>query len=410
MSPSSSNVDRHRAVIEEALRRWQAALASILAECVQGGISVRSVAERLRVGRGTAHNLVRLIRAETLPGIVSSLPGRSARESVLVRCRFAKAPKVLLDELDAAQSTLEGVLLRYAPTPARLLSLACGDASDDDLRRRLLRAFRSRFEIDQLMHGGSADTLVAAQIVVPSEDGLLADVAGLQIIHGIRFVRPETQFEVYRGFTRPSDRPSEPLRHALQEHLCSGLDRVDLTEHGAEREIPGIVSCLIEPSPTYDDGDITLAYCEHCLQRGPLDSPFEDDFAEVACPIFLPVRRLRFEIWLRREMRRGGDPVPYLYHNLATAPKIFDRHNRSHVPLPADLQAVDDPMAGDDLGPELAARYASLVEIATGRLRCSVTDLDCFRVSLPCPPMGSRVGLRWLLNHVPQSESPRGSS
>lgn len=389
--------DRSRAAIEQALRCWQTAVGAVISERVRGGLSVRNVADRFGIGRGTAHNLVRLLQSETLPGIAASLPGRTTRETLLARCRMAKAPSSLLDSLDAAQSALEATLASHAPTTDRLIALACGDASDDDLRRRLLRGFRSRFEIDQLMHGGSAETLVAAQIVVPSEDGRSADVAGLQIIDGIRFVRPETQFEVYRGFMRRSGRPSEPLQQALQEPLCSGLDRIDLAEHCDEFKNPRISSFLIEPSPTYDDGEVTLAYCEHCLERGPLDSPFEDDFAEVACPIFLPVRQLRFEIWLGREMRRGGDPVPLLYHNLATSPKSFDRHDRARVPLPADLQLVDDPLAGDDLTPGLAARYASLVDIATGRLRCGVADLDCFRVSLPCPPMGGRVAVRWLL-------------
>ena len=397
MSPTSGNSDHPRVLLEEALLRWQAALRALIEQRVRGGVSVRSLADRLDIGRGTAHNLVRILQAETLPGIAASLPGRSTRETLLFKFRPENATSSLYEALKAAQAALEETLGRYAPTTAQVIALACGDASDDDLRRRLLRGFRSRFEIDQLMHGGSAETLLAAQIVVPSADGLHADVAGVQIIDGIRFVRPETQFEVYRGFSSASGNPSERRQQALQEPLCSGLDRIDLTEHADDPDEPRVFSSLIEPSSNYDDGEVTLAYCEHSSECGPLDSPFEDDFAEPACPIFLPIRQLQFEIWLHRGMRRGGEPSAHLYHTRDTSPKRFDRHNRSRVPLPADLELIDDPWAGNDLKPELAARYKSLVQIATERLRCSVADLDCYRVSLPCPPMGSRVAVRWLL-------------
>lgn len=379
-----------RGALDRVLRRWKAALAAVVGDAGGNVTTVRSLAEALNIGRGTAHNLLRVLQAETLPGIVASLPGRHSRESVLIKCRLARVPSHLLDELDAAQSELEGSLRRYAPTTDRLVAIVCGDASDDDLRRRLLRGFRSRFEIDQLMHGGSADQLIAAQIVVPSADGLHADVAGAQIIDGIRFIRPETQFEVYRGFSRATD-GSPP---SLCESLCAGLEGVDLAHH----QLPDrITSYLIEPNGSYDEGSVALAFCEHSLSRGPLDSEFEDDFAEAACPIYLPTRRLQFEIWLHRQLRRGGDPTPHLYHTRDSSPSAFDRHNRARVPLPADLDLVDAPFAAGGLASPLGARHKALMLEASSRLGCGLEDLDCFRVRLPCPPMGSRVAVRWLL-------------
>lgn len=402
MLEDRNSTDRSREVLERALWRWHRGLSAVIADVIRGSVTVRAVAERIGVGRGTAHNVVRLLQAETVPGLVASLPGRKARESLLNKCLSTGAAEVLLDEFDAAQTVLEGTLHRYAPTSARLLAITCGDASDDDLRRRLVRAFQSRFEVDQLMTGGYAETLIAAQMVVPSADDIHADVAALQLIDGIAASRPRTQFEVYRSFLAGGSCSAE-----LQESSCLGLETMTLMQSHSDA---GFASLLAEIDDELETDRRMLAFLQHRIAAGPMDSEFEGDFAEQSLPVLLPIRSLSYELWLHEDLRRKSEPTTHLYYNMITAISDFDRHNRSGVPMPADLKLMDTPLAVGDLDPQLAAKRNALVRLAADWLGQPVEKLVCYRVSLPCPPMGSRVGIRWLLNNPPKAGDRRSST
>lgn len=398
-SPNSAeDSQRVRTLLDGALRRWQEALSAVLVDRIRGPLSVRNVADRLDIGRGTAHNLVRLLQADTLPGIVASMPGRSTRETVLVKCRLAEGSPDLVDVLDAAQSTLEGTLLRHAPTTAGLLAIVCGDAADDDLRRRLLRAFRSRFEIDQLMTGGCAETLIAAQMAAPSRDEVHADVGAIQIIDGLRGLRPHCQFEIYRPFEASTDAVS--ASEELQPQFCKGLDGLEIATSVSDKGFP---SLLIDSGEGLPPG-ARLAFLQHSNACGPMDSSFEDDFAEQACPILLPIRHLRYELWLHRDVRRGSDPTSHLYYSADTSIGDFHRHMRSRVPMPADLTLIEAPFEADELDADLARCHESMIRLSVERMGRPLDEFECFRVSLPCPPMGSRIGIRWLLHHVPEAD------
>jgi hypothetical protein len=267
-----------------------------------------------------------------------------------------------------------------------------GDNVDDgELRRRLLQGFRSRFESDQLLIGAEASMLIAAQIAVPSSDDLHVDIAGTQILAGVRRLRPGPPVEIYHSFGAGEE--------ALQQSMSEGLDELHLTREHAS-SVRGFNYLMTDPSSDRDHGAIT-AFLETVAMVGLMDSDLEDDYAEAALPILLPIRQLRYEVWIHRNVRRGGPPTAHLYPDRGSTPSQFDRHNRSRLPLPADLEVVEAPFKGDDLDADPARRHAGLIEMACRRLGVAVEDLVCHRVQLACPPNGSRVSIRWPLAHRP---------
>jgi hypothetical protein len=378
-------------LVESAVRRWRSALDEAVRAVLKREPTVRAIADRFEIGRGTAYNLIRLLQAETLPSLVALLPGAKARESVVIQCRASGSPESLQSELEAADEHLNGVLERFGLTRGRMAALVGDNVDDGELRRRLLQGFRSRFESDQLLIGAEASMLIAAQIAVPSSDALHVDIAGTQILAGVRRLRPGPPVEIYHSFGAGEE--------ALQQSMSEGLDELHLTrEHAAS--VRGFNYLMTDPSSDRDHGAIT-AFLETVAMVGLMDSDLEDDYAEAALPILLPIRQLRYEVWIHRNVRRGGPPTAHLYPARDSNPRQFDRHNRARLPLPADLEMVEKPFAGDGLDSDLARRHAGLIEMACRRLGVAVEDLVCYRVQLACPPNGSKVTIRWPLAHRP---------
>lgn len=378
-------------LVESAVRRWRSALDEAVRAVLKREPTVRAIADRFEIGRGTAHNLIRLLQAETLPSLVALLPGTKARESVVIQCRASGSPESLQSELEAADEHLNGVLERFGLTRGRMAALVGDNVDDGELRRRLLQGFRSRFESDQLLIGAEASMLVAAQVAVPSSDALHVDIAGTQILAGVRRLRPGPPVEIYHSFGAGEE--------ALQQSMSEGLDELHLTrEHAAS--VRGFNYLMTDPSSDRDHGAIT-AFLETVAMIGLMDSDLEDDYAEAALPILLPIQQLRYEVWIHRNVRRGGPPTAHLYPARDSNPRQFDRHNRARLPLPADLEMVEKPFAGDGLDSDLARRHAGLIEMACRRLGVAVEDLVCYRVQLACPPNGSKVTIRWPLAHRP---------
>ena len=378
-------------LVESAVRRWRSALDGVVRGGLKRELTVRAIADGFKIGRGTAYNLARLLQAETLPSLVALLPGAKARESVVIRCRLSGSPEAMQSELEAADGHLNGVLERFGLTHSRLAALVGDNVDDGELRRRLLRGFRSRFESDQLLIGAEASMLIAAQIAVPSSDDLHVDIAGTQILAGVRRLRPGPPVEIYHSFGAGEE--------ALQQSMSEGLDELHLTrEHASSGR--GFNYLMTDPSSDRDHGAIA-AFFETVAMIGLMDSDLEDDYAEAALPILLPIRQLRYEVWIHRNVRRGGPPTAHLYPARDSNPRQFDRHNRARLPLPADLEVVEKPFAGDGLDSDLARRHAGLIEMACRRLGVAVEDLVCYRVQLACPPNGSKVTIRWPLAHRP---------
>ena len=378
-------------LVESAVRRWRSALDGVVRGGLKRELTVRAIADGFKIGRGTAYNLARLLQAETLPSLVALLPGAKARESVVIRCRLSGSPEAMQSELEAADGHLNDVLERFGLTHSRLAALVGDNVDDGELRRRLLRGFRNRFESDQLLIGAEASMLIAAQIAVPSSDDLHVDIAGTQILAGVRRLRPGPPVEIYHSFGAGEE--------ALQQSMSEGLDKLHLTrEHAAS--VRGFNYLMTDPSSDRDHGAIA-AFFETVAMIGLMDSDFEDDYAEAALPILLPIRQLRYEVWIHRNVRRGGPPTAHLYPARDSNPRQFDRHNRARLPLPADLEMVEKPFAGDGLDSDLARRHAGLIEMACRRLGVAVEDLVCHRVQLACPPNGSKVTIRWPLAHRP---------
>jgi hypothetical protein len=383
-------------LVEKAVLRWRSALQRV----IQGGLrreqTVRGIADCFGIGRGTAHNLARLMEAETLPSMVALLPGAKARESVVIRCRMSGSSEALQSELEAADERLNGVLDRFGLTRDRLAALVGDNVDDDELRRRLLRGFRGRFESDQLLIGAEASILIAAQIAVPSSDDIHVDIAGLQVLAGVRRLRPGTPVEVYRSFGGGTD--------PLQRSHSDGLDVMQVIEeqssspngHGARFDY------LLTEAAAGGNRSAILAFLETKARLGPMDSDREDDYAEAAVPILLPIRQLRYEVWIHRNLRRGdGPPTSHLFMTRESSPKDPDHHERLRLSLPSDLEVVAAPFERHGLDPDLADRHASLVELACRRLGVAVEDLACYRVQLAFPPNGSKVVIRWPLAHRP---------
>jgi hypothetical protein len=403
VSPRQSSTvsqDQLRTQIAETIEPWRAALRDAVEAALGPSPSVRTVSDRLGIGRGTAHNLVRLLKAEGLPAIVASLPGATARDTMVERCVECCPDAARSDRLETAHHRLVALLRMHAPTAAQLVALVSDDTSDADLQRRLLRGFRSRFDIDRLQYGGSGRRLVACELIAPSTEPGWVSLGAVQVIDAVQRLRPGPPLEAYRplGNFEASVHP-EPLQR----------DHSNIPDDAAIRFFPGGES-LVDEYPVYlvESSEATtpmdLAFLEVQHRIGPMeaDGPREgtpeepEETAELGCPIFMPFEELVFEVWFHRDVRRGGDPTARLYQSYSTGQYGRPLRERFRAPLPASLAPVgpdDDASLPDDT----AARRRTILTEAASRLDTRFEDYTGFRLTLACPPAGSIFTIVWPL-------------
>jgi hypothetical protein len=392
--------DQIRTQIAETIEPWRAALRDALDATLGAAPSVRTVSDRLGIGRGTAHNLVRLLKAEGLPAIVASLPGTTARAAMVERCVALCPDPTLSGRLETAHHRLVELLRMHATTAAQLVALVSDDTSDTDLQRRLLRGFRSRFDTDRLQYGGSGRRLVACELIAPSAEPGWVSLGAVQVLDAVQRLRSGPPLEAYRPLSE-FDASVHP--EPLQRHLSS------IPEAEAIRFFPGGDSpvdeypvYLVESSEATTPMDLAFLEVQHRIGPMEADGPREgtpeepEETAELGCPIFMPFEELVFEVWFHRDVRRGGDPMARLYQSYSTGQYGRPLRERFRAPLPASLAPVgpdDDASLPDDT----AARRRTILTEAASRLDTRFEDYTGFRLTLACPPAGSIFTIVWPL-------------
>jgi hypothetical protein len=392
LNPHAADV---RVEIESALRDWCAVFREVAESILDHPPTVRTLADRTGLGRATTHKLVRMLEARTAAGVASMLPGRSMRRKILEQCNGALGDTSLIDRLETAEERLSTVLDRHAPSTARLLALVGDDADDANLRQQMLRGFRSRFEIDSVLIGTSAEILVATQAFVPGPDGESIDVAATQFLGGLHQSRPSTTTEVYRV----ADMSLEGMLSSDQtEPIVPDLSSPTWRERlrFQDKPQPHLGYML---SPTEHPGPpLQLAFAEYRRNIGHMTRSAPGDTGEMSCPIWLPTQRLVMETWLHKDLRRGGDPIAHLYHAYHLSWTRIPDRERFRVPLPADIERLErgwTPPA--ELDESALTATEGLADRVSLRFDAPLHDFEVFRIDLACPPMSSAVAIQWLL-------------
>lgn len=384
--------DLLRNQIAETIEPWRAALRDAVEAALGPSPSVRTVSDRLGIGRGTAHNLVRLLKAEGLPAIVASLPGAAARDAMVERCAECCPDAAASDRLETAHHRLVELLRMHATTAAQLVALVSDDTSDADLQRRLLRGFRSRFDFDRLQYGGSGRRLVACELVAPSAEPGWVSLAAVQIIDAVQRLRPGPPLEAYRPLSDfEASRHPEPLQ---RDHSNIPDDAAIRFFPGGESPVNEYPVYLVESSDRATPADLAFREVQHRI--GPMEAEGPEETAELGCPIFMPFEELVFEVWFHRDVRRGGDPIARLYQSYSTGQYGRPLRERFRAPLPASLE----PVAPDDDGSlpdDTAAGRRMLLGEAARQLDTRFEDYSGVRLTLACPPAGGMFTIVWPL-------------
>ena len=392
---------RHREEIVVALAAWKESLAAILRSRLGPAPSVRAIASALDIGRGAGHALSHILQADDGAEIGGLLPGIKTRQVLLERFGRMDLDPESLHDFATAQEHLDDLLRRRAPSKVALISLLADGSTTGSVQANLLEGLRKRFESDAMLLGASAEHLVAAQVFAPASHGDLVDMAGVQLLSGVRQWRPDAAIELYRPF------PKAPGSRGLGDDPTSAIVSDACTPGWADRVVhsapPGYHEAWVlrarSSSRSEDPRTLRLGFGESSTGVGSARRTEPDDTAEMGCPVWLPIRMIVLECWLHRDLPRGGAPIAGLYHAFNPRAQQHPCRERCRIPIPANIIDVGpDPAPPEDLdGSDAVVAYRRLMTRAVERLGTSIDDYAVHRLTLPWAPTGGLLTISWPL-------------
>lgn len=392
--------------VERCLRAAQGSLRKALASLIPGDLGVRAMSRRLEVGRGVAGAVVEFLNAPDAASLLSHLPGRRGRVSLLNALR-AKLKSNEWREVDRAFASLETALETHVGDDATFRSLTGGAADGDRERKAVMRSHRDAYAAMSHIWGSRIAGEVKVELVTPNPDGDACDLTVSYSFLGIERLRPGPELVLHQPLLRygEDDRGGAILEEAsstaiaaagsmiLERHSSSSIGEEELRITIGRNGRPQIGFGVVSPRRR---GSLDLTVAER-LDRVGSRFADGDDVAESTIAVPYPIGVLVFDLWIHRSLPRGGDPTAALYGGIR---RIGDRtswHEEDRLLLPAEVETPEDPRRL----PKPLARWSDRHEQVATHLAASrgfdLTDFECFRIVLPHPPIASSLTMRWRL-------------
>lgn len=386
----------------EAAWAFAAALRGAIAEASPNGYGLRSLARRLKISTTLSASAIRVIEAPDPIAVLAALPGGRGRRSLLRKVESAEiAPQVaeaLLDSLERLEAVLEG----DGCDRETLQAFVAGSRLSGPDAARLTKGERAAFDSASQLWGARLRGLVTSVWIAPSSDGEHCDTAGGQLFLGLERLRPGPTLPICwppmqtdRAEAFRSDRKSVSALGTVRGPLIEDLGSPALAAEEIDLSPRGVV--LFGTPARHRGRTIEVAAAFAMPRLGPMYSADPTETGEMNVNCSLPTASLVFEVWLHRDLARGGDPAA-AYYNIGMRPgDDLSMRELRRVPLRERMLSGAWPLPLPSTLKAGRDRHRLLGERLARHLDASPEDFTGFRIHMRHPSIHTALTLRWRL-------------
>ena len=240
----------------------------------------------------------------------------------------------------------------------------------------------------------------------PAEDGVHCNASGGQLFRGLERLRPGPRVGICwppttdGGDGRYQDRPevTKPLGCAPDSPLISEFGSPSLIPSEIEVCANGEVSFGAPQRSRAGGIDVGVAFA--LPKIGRIHSIVHTECGENNVNVSIPTGSLTSEVWLHRDLARGGDPAASFYNTALLAGNSSIAREHLRVPLYEQVEEGAWPCPLPPQLAELRERHELLGRRLAAQLGKDPAEFTCFRVSPQHPPVHTALTLRWKLAHA----------
>lgn len=400
-APLPTPLPPHLAPGGEAAAAFAESLRDAIAEACVGDFGRRSLARRLGISTTLSASAIRVLDAPDPISTLSALPGGRGRRSLVRKIADAGVTPPIVQRLQTSLERLDQLLEGPDVEHETLRSFVSNAGAGRSSRMPTPRSLRSAFDTACQLWGLRLHGLVTCSWITPAADGIHCDLAGGQLFLELERLRPgptlpvcwppliarSDRYEIDPGIAGSLRRTRGPLFEELGSPDL-GTDEVEVSTRG--------VVSFGTPAPSRG-GSIDLGAAYSVEGLGTIRGRTESEFGELNANVSVPTDAFLLEVWLHRDLVRGGDPAGAFY-NLAIRPGDGLEYRESRrLPLHESVERLEGPASLPPPLVPLQSRYEALSRHATTRLGATPDAFVGFRAMLRCPPLHTSLVLRWKL-------------
>ncbi|GMV24544.1 MAG: hypothetical protein AMXMBFR58_05750 [Phycisphaerae bacterium] len=381
---------------QHALRRVRVAIADLIAPLTgKRTVKTADLVEMLGLDTRLAWKLTKILDDDDALTAVRYLPGRRAVRLLLKAAARRGAPRAALDELEEAFDALDELVQREAgdrKSFGMMVSNRARALRDD----AALEHRKGAFDHNGFIWGVQAKLQVHTYFMRQSQDGEHLDAAIVRGFVGLRRVRPNVPWRVSR-FVSIDD--TNQVRGQFERSPIdpSGVHNcVPLLREYCSPEIPP-VQRAIGPMDAVDyvlgQGEVGNTQSVTCL-IGELirntDPCYPDEHHRglgTKAPLRTPCQAVVFDLYLHRPFFGKVSPTCRLVSDLFVESVGVGYTDTDHLPLTETIDALG-PAAVAPPVVEMPG-YSTMMQSCFRRLGWEAAEFDCYRITMPYPPMPS---------------------
>ncbi len=365
-SPDDTSLPEHLALGCGAAAEFATALRSAITEACPREFGLRSLARRLSITTTLAASALRVLNAPDPVSVLAALPGGRGRHSLVRTLDAAGVSRATFDALSTALDRLDAVLERDGHDRETLRAFVSERAGPGHARAHAARGLKAAFESASNLWGVRLRNLVMSMWLVPSSDGIHCHAAGGQLFQGLERLRPGPRVTIcWAPMTTGKDGTYEdlgcnpaPLGSVMHSPVVDALGSPNLAR--AEVEVNSNGEVLFGTPERSRGGilDVGVAYVLNDI--GVVRADHVSDCGENNVNVSVPMESLVSEVWMHRDLARGGDPAAAYYNIAVRSGSGPNGREHRRVPLHERAESSSWPCALPAQMADLDARYRDL--------------------------------------------------
>lgn len=331
---------------------------------------------------------------------LAAIPGSRGWEIVLSKFANARVAPEQIGLIDSALKDFERQLADRHIDRSMLSGMAAAADDTEESRRQMLRLRKQASDAMAVILGVHVNARIGCYLLAPSRESGMVDLAAASLIVGLERRRPGPAWELYKPIhsydanLKPIGGSARALVPGSRAPMIEDLSSPDITEAEiAMRDgVPGHFD-FVGRAPTRHE-PLTVTFAEFADAVGPSRQRADDKVAEMAMPIAKPTSVAVLDILLHRDLPRSSDPTAALYASGA----VVQRSSLARERLRLSLEASPSSPASMHV-PEVSGtaneRYYEVVRRMAATKSWDLAKFDCFRITVPHPPVPCTVMMSW---------------
>ena len=355
----------------------------------------QEVARRFDLNKNLTWKIARLLGARDYFEAISMLPGREGIEIYLRAFDSVASAEPPLRGAREAFRAIEEVIERHFGDRGQLDLVLDAVRSDGNLENSRRIAFRGMSGV----FGVQAKVRLTSQIIAPSREGAMADIALVAGLVGLQRLRPRGRLPVFRWNTggagdRPGPTALFPGEHEHDFLMREHSSFPKATIHVSTEDGRHIMELSEGPLGLLGASDLFFGSVARSIMR-TTRAP-DDTHTEFVTAISIPAEGLVSDLFIHKSIG-GLDTLATSLHSTLAQPLSLDAAARESARLPIEAGAVLVEDLATGFGIPEVPRYEAMLGRAFEVLGQDPGAYRLVRVALPYPPAPSALLVRWEL-------------